>query len=395
MAESLPNDAAIQRFRVYTVQRMLDVRVAAMAIQREDLFPAVAPEIRCNLSTIILELGTNIVKYAGSGRILLRSLLARGGAGIEILAMDEGPGIPDPARALEDHFSTGKSLGLGLGAVQRLSHTFELTCPDQGGTRVRALCWWDDQQGAPTQAMPALVRTPASRPPDTAKRPTTSSSEPLLQLTSVTRNRPALHEAQSGDALVLHDHGSIGIRIVLDGAGHGAVAHDLSARAAEASREHLTGVLATFPLEEEQAPRLSERDIDALMQSTADAVHKRIRGSRGVAFGMAVFDRRRHRLHFLGIGNTRILLLRWKGWEGISRDGQVGVQYRRPMINHFTIQSGDVVVQSSDGIRTSTLRSMRPNSSGAVLELEPVADRLLQRTSFADDASILLTRCHS
>ena len=53
-----------------------------------------------------------------------------------------------------------------------------------------------------------------------------------------------------------------------------------------------------------------------------------------------------------------------------------------------------MVLQTSDGVRTSTLRGMRARRPGAALHLEAIADQLLARTSFDDDVSVLLSQCH-
>ena len=395
VAEPQHTDGTTERFRVYQVQRLSDARVAAAAVMRDDLFPAIDQRIRTDLATIILELCTNIVKYAGSGRLLLRSKRKQEQAGLEILAIDEGPGIPDIQQALQDHFTTGGSLGLGLGLVQRLAHSFDLNCPATGGTRVRAVCWWSSSDSC-SDPYSNPSREPATPRLSTRPAATTMAAhqEQPLQLTSHSRNRAALHQEHSGDALLLLEHGPLGLRIVIDGAGHGSAAHALSSRAAAAIRRSLAKQFAELPLDADNDLSLSGTGIDALMLAASEEAHQEIRGSRGVALGMAVFDRHAHRLHFLGIGNTRILLLRWKGWEGVSRDGQLGVSYKHPRIQHFDLQPDDVILQSSDGIRTSTLRAMRPKNHATVHDLKQVADQLLARTSHDDDVSILLTRCH-
>ena len=400
VVDGQPPEATIQSFRTYQVRRMIDVKVAAMAVQHDDLFPGVDPLTRSQLSTIISELGTNIVKYAGSGRILLRALERANAAGIEVVAVDQGPGIPDLDQAMEDHFTTGKTLGLGLGSVRRLAPEFELNCPEGGGTRVRAACWWATNPNHPPTT-PAR-EAPASRPlsmlqrrrPERQAQPDAASQQTLLQFTSLSQNRPALGQSDSGDALLLLDHGNLSFRIALDGAGHGPIAHGLSSRAAEVIRLHLEDQLESLPLGDDGLVPLGRAGIDSLMLETASATHAQTRSSRGVALGMAVFDGQAQRLHYLGIGNTRILRLNWKGWEGVNRDGQLGVSYKRPQVNHYPITAGDLVIQSSDGIRSSQLRAMRANRPDAELKPEQIIQSLLTTTSFNDDVSILLTRCH-
>jgi len=393
--------ATLQSFRTYQVRRMIDVKVAAMAVQHNDLFPGIDPRTRSHLSTIISELGTNIVKYAGSGRILLRALERSGDTGIEVVSVDEGPGIPDLDQALEDHFTTGKTLGLGLGSVRRLATDFEISCPDSGGTRVRAVCWWPTNRSSPaTDAAPTTAGDAARtllrrrRAEREAASADSAADQPVLQLTSVSENRPALGQTVSGDALIVLDHGQLGFRIALDGAGHGPIAHELASRAAAVIRQHLEAQIEALPLTAEGLVPLNRSGIDELMLETARVTHSQTRGSRGVAFGMAVFDSRAHRLHYLGIGNTRILKLNWKGWEGVNRDGQLGVSYKTPQVNHYPLAPGDLVIQSSDGIKSSALRAQRAGRPGSELDPAKIIQTLLRSTSFDDDVSILMTRCH-
>ena len=93
------------------------------------------------LATAISELARNIVAYAGRGRIQLSEVEERGRRGIEIVALDEGPGIADVELALKDGYSTGNSLGVGLPGTRRLVDDFELRSKLGVGTTVRAKKW--------------------------------------------------------------------------------------------------------------------------------------------------------------------------------------------------------------------------------------------------------------
>ena len=91
--------------------------------------------------TAALELGSNILKYAGRGVLRARWLVQGHQRGVELEAEDEGPGIPDVARALQDRFSTSGSLGLGLPGVRRLMDDFLIDTEVGRGTRVRVRKW--------------------------------------------------------------------------------------------------------------------------------------------------------------------------------------------------------------------------------------------------------------
>lgn len=93
------------------------------------------------IGTAVSELARNILKYAGSGEIRLRRVEGRRGRGIEIEAVDQGPGIEDPETAMRDHVSTGGTLGLGLPGVKRMMDDFCLDSTPGEGTRV-TVCKW-------------------------------------------------------------------------------------------------------------------------------------------------------------------------------------------------------------------------------------------------------------
>lgn len=93
------------------------------------------------IATAISELARNIVQYAGRGQIDI-SVERRGGrTGIGVVASDQGPGIPDMRQALEDGFSTGHGLGLGLPGTKRIMDEFELASEVGKGTRVAVKKW--------------------------------------------------------------------------------------------------------------------------------------------------------------------------------------------------------------------------------------------------------------
>jgi len=84
------------------------------------------------------EAATNITKHAGNGHLVLRSLGEGGAAGVEVVAIDQGPGIPDLDRALSDGYSTAGSSGTGLGAMSRLASVFDIYTSVGSGTALVA-----------------------------------------------------------------------------------------------------------------------------------------------------------------------------------------------------------------------------------------------------------------
>jgi serine/threonine-protein kinase RsbT len=93
------------------------------------------------IATAISEVARNIVVYAAPGSIVLRVVQRGDRRGIQIVARDDGPGIADIARAMEDGFSTSKSLGLGLPGCRRLMDDFEIVSTLGKGTTVTMIKW--------------------------------------------------------------------------------------------------------------------------------------------------------------------------------------------------------------------------------------------------------------
>ena len=93
------------------------------------------------LATAISEVARNITTYAERGEILLRVVRNRDREGIEVVARDEGPGIPDVELALQDGYTTGGGLGLGLPGARRLVDEFDIRTAPQTGTTVTLVKW--------------------------------------------------------------------------------------------------------------------------------------------------------------------------------------------------------------------------------------------------------------
>jgi serine/threonine-protein kinase RsbT len=94
------------------------------------------------VASAISELARNIVQYAREGEIVL-SMVEEGRRGIQIVARDRGPGIPDLELAMRDGYSTGGSLGLGLPGARRLMDEFAIDSEVGKGTTILMRKWLD------------------------------------------------------------------------------------------------------------------------------------------------------------------------------------------------------------------------------------------------------------
>ena len=93
------------------------------------------------VSTAVSELARNIIKYATCGEVILRAVFRGASGGVEAVSIDQGPGIEDVQQAMEDHFSSSGTLGLGLPGIKRMMDEFDIESEPGRGTRVTIRKW--------------------------------------------------------------------------------------------------------------------------------------------------------------------------------------------------------------------------------------------------------------
>lgn len=117
---------------IVTVRQQARDMASALGFSKTDLIV---------LATAISEVARNAVTYGGGGEILLAVVRNGTRSGISVVAQDAGPGIPDLERALQDGYSTGGGLGLGLPGARRLMDEFEIESAAGKGTRITMRKW--------------------------------------------------------------------------------------------------------------------------------------------------------------------------------------------------------------------------------------------------------------
>jgi serine/threonine-protein kinase RsbT len=119
----------------------MDIAKAILHADRVSGQIGFGPNDQSRIATAVSELARNIIKYAGTGQVVISTVERLGRRGIEIVAEDQGPGIDDIERAMKDHYSSGGTLGLGLPGVRRLLDEFSLESAPGQGTRVKGRKW--------------------------------------------------------------------------------------------------------------------------------------------------------------------------------------------------------------------------------------------------------------
>lgn len=96
------------------------------------------------IATAVSELARNVARYAtdGAGTVTIREASQPGRpAGIEIVVADAGPGIADIEQAMQDGFTSGGGMGLGLPGTRRLMDEMEIASAPESGTTVTIRKW--------------------------------------------------------------------------------------------------------------------------------------------------------------------------------------------------------------------------------------------------------------
>jgi anti-sigma regulatory factor (Ser/Thr protein kinase) len=249
----------------------------------------------------VTESGTNIVKHAGRGRLVLTGLESNGVAGIELLALDKGPGIPDIGASLRDGHSTAGTMGGGLGALSRLSTDFQVFTQPGHGTALRLEIW--------------------SKPP--------APRALAFEIGGICLPRPG--ETVSGDGWGVEVWRDEVTALLADGLGHGLEAHEAARSAVETLATHARG------------------DPVDLIQSCHGAL-ARTRGA-AVAVAKLVVSERSGR--FAGVGN---IVARVEEAERsrhlVSYNGTVGHLLRKVQEVPFAWPEGALLILHSDGLGT-------------------------------------------
>lgn len=96
---------------------------------------------QARITTAISELARNIYLYAGNGKIEITRIYGEKLCGISIVASDNGPGIADIRKVMDDGYTTSGGLGAGMPGVRRLMDEFNLVSKQEEGTTITAIKW--------------------------------------------------------------------------------------------------------------------------------------------------------------------------------------------------------------------------------------------------------------
>jgi anti-sigma regulatory factor (Ser/Thr protein kinase) len=291
-------------------------------------------------SVVSTELATNLSKHSSGGKLLIQQLGSNGQSGMQLLAIDNGPGIPDMAAALSDGWSTSGTLGGGLGAARRMSDDFDIFS-SAAGTVVVSEFWKDGKD-------PSL--------------------QDRIWVGAV--SLPVPGEVVNGDGWTVKNVGDVMILMVVDGLGHGPAASD-AAREAE----------RIMMLDRSDSPAV-------LLQDCHEALMK----TRGAAMGIAALSLNPGLAKFAGTGNIAGTISTAETSRGLaSHNGTLGHVMPHTQEFSYPWTTDSLLVMHSDGVSARWnlnsypgLRRKHPALIAAVLHRDFGRSR--------DDATVLVAR---
>jgi anti-sigma regulatory factor (Ser/Thr protein kinase) len=319
--------------RVADVSAVAACRRAAVAMAGRLAFPATRTE---QLALAVSEAASNLHKHAREGSVLLRVCRDNGISGIEVVALDAGPGIPDVAAAHRDGHSTAGTLGVGLGAIRRMADSSEMYSAPGRVTALTARFWPNPHQLAG---------------PDCAGLA-----------------RPVTGETECGDVYWAGYSGGMLTGALCDGLGHGPLA-------AVAAREAIAAISESAT--SEPAAQL-------------ERAHRQMAGTRGGALAIVLIEG--SRVAFAGLGNIAGWVLSDEGRTAlVSLPGIAGHQARTFRQQECTLPAGASVILHSDGLTSRWDARSLPGLASAqalVMAAALLGDAAVHR----DDASVLVLK---
>lgn len=255
------------------------------------------------IAIVGVELANNILQHAKGGYVVIRQFEVNSISCIELLAIDNGPGMGNLSHCFRDGFSTSTTPGTGLGAVTRMSDVFDVFSAPGKGTVILS------------QNFNRRVET----------------SEIANNFVAGVISVPYPRELSCGDGYCFFrsDH-KIEI-MVCDGLGHGVHAADASLAA-----------MRSFSTLNSNSYSLSQKILE---------LNKALSRTRGAAVGLATLDWENNKIDFCGIGNIwGCVAENAKIKAVVSHNGTVGMEVRKVQEFTYPISSDSVVIFQSDGI---------------------------------------------
>ena len=252
-------------------------------------------------SLVVTEAANNLIKHAGHGHLVTRSLGKKADRGMEVVALDKGRGMNDVSQCMRDGYSTAGSPGTGLGAIARLSNAFDIYSNPGSGTAVMS-------QFGPVAPAHTNAR---------------------LEIGAICV--PTSGEEVCGDSWSISEQPERSLILLVDGLGHGEFA-------AQAARE---------------AVRVFEENLQRSPAQIIQAAHGPLRSTRGAAMAVAEINYKEGVLRYAGLGNIAGTVASGGATRSlVSHNGTAGHELHRLQEFTYPWPAGALLIMHSDGLQT-------------------------------------------
>ncbi len=347
--------------KTFYVNGQDDVQLISLRLAQMEMFNDVSSIKLAVITTICSELSSNIYKYAGRGKLILKRYQRGPNVDLDIWAEDLGPGIVDIHQAMQAHFSTGNSLGLGLSGVQEMADKFWIRSAVGEGTLIFVRKHMIEHENRRKPVSLLREKSIHSR----------AHEVPLLEdeyIEPYALVKPCRGQSLAGDEVLMTPVAQGHLMALIDATGHGYRAHLFADRLAHFILDHKT-------------PKL---------KYLLNQCHRFAHASVGAAVALGYINLKERYFEFIGIGNIRPVILTDKRKQLVSRDGILGHRLSEShAVYRIHLSEGSVIIFYSDGISHSAASSLNPPIMESSSRL---ATEIFRFAKTYDDSSCLVVK---
>lgn len=266
------------------------------------------PSLAGRIAVVANELCNNLVRHAVGGRLFIGGRALGDGMLIELISVDNGPGMGDLQACMRDGYSSAGSAGQGLGAVQRMADDFDIVSRLGQGSVILARFYREREPGG---------------------RPVRQAAVHGCLVGAVCLAAPG--EEVSGDGWGVAQHDGSADVILADGLGHGPLAADAAHAALAAFAEKPCGSPSQF----------------------LERAHAALRSTRGAAVSAARLDLRANQIRFAGAGNVMGRVISGTADRTLlPQHGTAGIQVHAVQEQVIEWPDHALVILFSDGVQS-------------------------------------------
>lgn len=286
--------APLQRaIRITDSSQPSEARRVALSFSEQLHFNATR---RGEAGIIVTEAARNVLVHGHGGEIVLSAWNSHIRA-LDVLALDKGPGMENPAECMRDGYSTSGTPGTGLGAIGRMADVFQVQTQHHSGTALFARL----------------------APEKNASR--------YFEIGAI--SLPVAGETECGDGWCAHHQPGRSMFMVADGLGHGPAAAEAAHEAIRIFQENLTlGPREVFPV-----------------------IHDALKKTRGAAAAICEINTFAHTLRYVGAGNIfAAVIASGKARSMVSHNGTLGHTEARFQEFQYPWPENALLIMHSDGL---------------------------------------------